>query len=517
VSRRETFMNPSIYIINPRSDSPSYYGGEAFAANGFAATVSIADLATPTVAGLAPGDFDITLCDENCTAIAVDAHPDYVAVTGKVSQSARMKEIATLFRSRGTTVLIGGPYASLDPDNVRPYCDILVRGELEGIADELFSDLRSGHWKTEYYGGRPDLSLCRTPRWDLYPNMNTLVATVQTSRGCPFECEFCDVIEYLGRRQRHKPIGQVLTELDTVYAHGYREVFLADDNLTVYRSRAKELLTALAAWNHSQREGHVRFYTQISIDAAKDEELLTLCAAAGLRGVFIGLETGNTASLKEAKKRQNLNIDVVDRVNRIVRHGIAVTGGMIVGFDSDHPNIFESQYGFGMSLPVPVYTLGALVAPAATPLYFRIQREGRLIAGGQTGVQAAPWHTNIQPKNMTREELVGGLRKLCRRLYDPIAFGERLGMFIREFGTHSTHPAELSLTRLSRNVGFRAMDLLQTLRQMGPLERLMWDDVSAALCAKPEARAPVAYMLLQYVQIRYMYATGAFWELAPQR
>jgi len=162
--------------------------------------------------------------------------------------------------------------------------------------------------------------------WDIYPNDRALSGTLQTSRGCPFECEFCDVIQYLGRRQRHKSVAQVLRELDALYRIGYRFVFLADDNFTAYRTRAKELLVALRDWNAQQERGEVGFTTQVSIDAAKDEELLKLCAEAGLTHVFIGIETPNEDSLRETKKHQNLRINLADQVQRFLDHGIAVTG-----------------------------------------------------------------------------------------------------------------------------------------------------------------------------------------------
>ncbi len=149
------------------------------------------------------------------------------------------------------------------------------------------------------------------PRWDLYPNGQALMGSVQTSRGCPFECEFCDVIQYLGRKQRHKPVGQVLAELDQLYRLGYRSVFLADDNFTVYRARAKELLVALRDWNARQTDGRMRLMSQVSIDAAGDEDMLQMCADAGLTHVFIGIETPNEESLREAKKRQNLKKNLV--------------------------------------------------------------------------------------------------------------------------------------------------------------------------------------------------------------
>ena len=197
-------MGISLYLINPVADMPSYFSSEVFAARGLPPAIATADLAIATVAALAPNDFQIRLCDENVSAVDYETEADFVGITGKVSQWGRMKAIADNFRARGKTVMIGGPYASLSPEVVRPHCDILVRGEMEEIAPKIFSNLRSGDWDDEYVGTRPDLRTSPIPRWDLYPNDRAIMGTVQTSRGCPFECEFCDVIQYAGRKQRHK-------------------------------------------------------------------------------------------------------------------------------------------------------------------------------------------------------------------------------------------------------------------------------------------------------------------------
>ena len=232
-------MGKSICLINPVADMPSYFSAESLAARGLQPAISTADLSIALVAGMVPEGLGVKLCDENITPIDFDIDADYVGITGKVSQWHRMKAVATEFRRRGKTVLIGGPYASLSPGSVRPHCDILVRGEIEEIAPQIFADLISGDWKREYVGTRPDLRTSPMPRWDLYPNDRAIMGSVQTSRGCPFECEFCDVIQYLGRKQRHKQIDQVIAELDQLYDLGYRMVFLADDNFTVYRAHAK--------------------------------------------------------------------------------------------------------------------------------------------------------------------------------------------------------------------------------------------------------------------------------------
>ena len=284
-------MSRSIYLVNPAADSPTYFSAEVVHGWGYGHAACLADLTISTVAALVPADFEVRLCDENVTPIDYDADADFVAITGKVSQWTRMQAIANEFRRRRKIVIIGGPFATLSPEVVRQRCDILVRGEIEEIAADIFSDLRARSWQPEYVGTRPALEHTPPPRWDLYPNERVLTGSVQTSRGCPFDCDFCDVIQYLGRRQRHKPVADVLFELDVLYQLGYRSVFLTDDNFTVVRNRAKELLAALSEWNERQQDGKVHFMTQLSIDAARDEELLRLCAEAGLRQAFIGIET----------------------------------------------------------------------------------------------------------------------------------------------------------------------------------------------------------------------------------
>jgi radical SAM superfamily enzyme YgiQ (UPF0313 family) len=371
-----------LYFINPKESAPGYHTMEFLQASRIANAINIADLTGPTIAALLPADWEAKLCDERVQQVEFDVPAAAVGITAKVTQRDRAIELAGKFRALGKLVIIGGPHASLNPDNVREHADILVRGEIEDIAAEIFSDIANGCWKNEYVGGKPDLRHSPIPRWDLYPRHIALAAQVQTSRGCPFECEFCDVIQYAGRRQRWKQPEQVLAELEVLYERGFKDVFFADDNLTVVRRRARELLLRLAEWNNSRSKGRMRFSTQVSIDAARDPELLELCAQAGIQTVFIGIESPNAESLAEARKRQNLRIDLCAEIKKVVSAGIMVTGGMIVGFDHDGPDIFAAQAAFIAELPVPLVQIGLLVAPFSTPLYARIQEEGRLIGDG---------------------------------------------------------------------------------------------------------------------------------------
>ena len=229
---------PSIYIINPAADAPSYYSYEVLDGPD-GGWVQVADLTIATLAGFVPEGWTIRLTEEAVQPVDLDAEVDFAAITGKVTQRGRMIALAREFRRRGRTVLIGGPFATLSPADMRPHADILVTGELEELAPHLFADLAAGTWLDCYDGGRADIRRAPMPRWDLYPVDRAQLGALQTTRGCPFSCEFCDVIQYQGRKQRHKDVAQVIAELDALYAAGFRNVFLVDDNFTVHRARAR--------------------------------------------------------------------------------------------------------------------------------------------------------------------------------------------------------------------------------------------------------------------------------------
>lgn len=507
-------MPNSIYLINPIDNFPSYYSADVFARYGYPAAAYTANLSITTVAALVPDDFEITLCDEQIFPADLDTNAAIVGITGKCTQVERMLDLAKLYRERGKIVMIGGPQASLCPEQFRSHCDILVCGELEEIAQQVFDDLRAGCWQSEYSGGRADMTHSPIPRWDLYPNERTLTGSVQTSRGCPFECEFCDVIQYVGRKQRHKSIEQVLAELDTLYQCGYRVVFLADDNLTASRHRAKQLLAAIRDWNNQRTDGRVAFTTQLSIDTAKDDEILQLLSEAGPFNVFIGIETPNEESLRETKKRQNLNIDLVQCIERFFEKGICVIGSLTVGFDADGPDIFERQYQFAMATSIPIFGIGALVAPSATPLFERLKREGRLITDANSGADTQPWHTNIIPLQMTRAELLDGIRGLVNRLYHPEAFTQRMLAYIEKLQVPSYPNTKNSQTQNSLAVQVHAntANVIWNLAFLGAKEMNMLSIIFKAMAKKPETRPSVMGMLFQYAQFRYMFDRAGFWN-----
>ncbi len=511
-------MAKSLYLINPRNTNPSYFGSEVYEYMGLAPIQAVADLATVSVAAMAPSDWRIEICEEHVQPINYDVDADYIGITGKITQEKAMLAAADEFRRRGKTVIIGGPYASLSPHIMRDHCDILVIGELESIYEEFFNDLENGTWKAEYECPQPDLATpVPLPRWDLYPNEQALVGCVQTSRGCPFECDFCDVIQYLGRKQRHKPVELVIAELDHLYDTGYNSCFLADDNFTVYRKRAKELMEALRDWNLSRPNGPMSFQTQVSIDAARDPEIMRLMAECGMSAVFVGIETPNMEALKETKKRQNVGIDLVEQIEVFFEYGIVVLGGMIVGFDADGADIFERQYEFAMLSGIPVFSLNPLVAMSATPLYARLKEEGRLVAS-DAEVSDSILTTNFVPTGLTTDELTEGMTWLCNRLYTPDCFADRVETMVEKLGPpRGVFALERGDARIPRprTVDQLGISVLKKLIRKGPEERQMWSRIQKLIAANPGAGPAVTRSLMRYAQVRCLYETQQFWEPIP--
>ena len=495
---------PVIYIINPKESSPFYLSSEVLAAAGIGNFPVLADLTTPTLAAMVPQNWDVTICDGRFEDVNLDFPADVIALTGKFSQREDMKWLAGEFRRRGKLVMAGGPHVSLWPEDLKPHVDVLVIGEVEDIAEELFADIARGMPKTEYRGGKPDLKNSPLPRWDIYPFRPYMAGQVQTSRGCPFECEFCDVIQYLGRKQRWKEPAQVIAELDQLYELGCRDVLLADDNFTVVRDRARKLLEALRAWNSHRPKGRMRFITQLSIDITRDMDLLELAAQAGLDRCFIGVETPNEESLREARKRQNTRVDLTVQLERIASAGILPLSSLIVGFDSDGPDIFTRQAGFIESIPSPIILLGMLVAPHGTPLYDRLKAENRLVESNYTG-EGNLLSTNVVPKTMSQHELASGFRWLLNHVFDPDKWFARLSRF-----------AELSPPNSNRRTvsifGVVEARLARDLANRSGRDQLVVERVSALAKTRPDLLAQIGYALVVYCQTRWLLDRLGLWD-----
>lgn len=418
-----------LLLVNPRVP-PSFWSltdvGPLTGTHGM-----MPSLALTTVAALTAPEVEVTIVDEAEGPVDLDTPCDVVGLTGYVTQRDRTLELARAFRQRGRLVVIGGPHASLTPDTYRDVADVLVLGEAEETWPQFVADHAAGEWSDTYLGERIDITASPRPRHDLVDFGRFHMGSVQTSRGCPFECEFCDVIIYLDRRQRHKTPQQVVAELEALYAQGYRDVFLCDDNLTAHRGRSARILDAIIEWNDANPEP-VRFVTQVSIDVARDQDtpLLERCARAGLRLAFVGLETSDPEALTEAKKHQNIRTDLVGDIHKIQRQGIQVQSGLVCGFDADDLSSFRRQYEFMQAAGTPNVAVTMLGAPEGTPLEARLRRAGRLIEEQPEGLieLAAGLFTNVIPLQMTQDQLREGTVWLMNALYTPGAFLERVAV-----------------------------------------------------------------------------------------
>jgi radical SAM superfamily enzyme YgiQ (UPF0313 family) len=384
-----------------------------------------------TLAALTPREYKVTLCDENADEpIDYDTAAGVVGITGYIIQMESVFRIANEFRAHGKTVVIGGPMANLLPDECRPHCDVLFEGEAEYTWPRFLREFAAGKHADHYHETEKiHLPDSPPPRLDVLGSRYAH-GIVQCSRGCPFTCEFCDIIVMYGRKMRFKPVEQVLQEVDGWARRGNAQVFFADDNFIGNRAYAKDLLRALARYNAGRRHA-VSFYTQASIDMVRDEELLGLMRDANFVSVFIGIESPRKASLAETHKTQNEKLDLVAAVHKVQSYNMFISAGMIVGFDNDDASIFDEQYDFLQKAQIPMVMLSTLLAVPRTPLYKRLQEAGRLRTARATGTAASHYvgtngGTNFEPMLMTIDELRAGQRRLYQRLYSPEAFAERL-------------------------------------------------------------------------------------------
>ena len=355
-----------------------------------------------------------------------ETRAEIVGITGYLFQREHVFEVADRLRRQGRTVVLGGPMATLVPEDCRPHCDVLFEGEAEYTWPRFLRDHNAG-CHADRYQQIEKIHLPDSPR----PRLDILKKSyaqgiVQCTRGCPFTCEFCDIIVMYGRVMRFKPIPQVIQEIEAWQARGAGKVFFADDNFIGNRAYAKELLRAVAKWNGRQRRP-IGFYTQASIDMVRDRELLGLLRDANFFAVFLGIETPRKASLTEASKTQNVKLDMVQAVHTIQSYNLFVTAGMIVGFDNDDPAIFEEQYEFLQAAQIPIVLVNALEAVPRTPLYKRLKAEGRLLTGhadadDTTRYESGVGKTNFRLKHMSGGELKEGLERLFQKLYAPRPF-----------------------------------------------------------------------------------------------
>ncbi len=410
----------SICLINPRFE-PSYWGFD-FALPlypGDKRSTMISGSLT-AVAGLC-GDHDVYLLDENVEEIDWEKMRTYdlVGVTGMNVQKMRTRQILLKLRELGIFTAVGGPFVSVQEEFFEGLCDVAFVGEAETTWPEFLDDFSRGRATAAHYEqSQPtDMLTVPRPRFDLLKVDRYASGALQYSRGCPFQCEFCDIIVIYGRRPRVKDPDQLIAELDDMRRAGFHSAFIVDDNFIGNKKKAKALLEKLIPWME-EHNYPLRLTTEASIDLAEDPELLDMMYRANFRSVFIGIETPRVDSLNETKKFQNVRGDSLgEKLARIQRAGLDINAGFIVGFDSDDKGIFEDQFRFIQESGITLAMVGMLQAIPKTPLYERLKRDGRLVEEDPS--------CNFVPKQMTRDELRDGYWDLVKRLYTPEAYLER--------------------------------------------------------------------------------------------
>ncbi len=397
-----------------------------------------------TVAPLLPVNWHKRLVDTNVERLRDRdlKWADVALVSGMHIQRESLKEIVERCRALGLRTVVGGPIASsLSKEDLR--ADHVVIGEAESLIADLARDLERGDARPVYQAAeRPEMTSSPVPDLSLIKMKRYSTMTVQYSRGCPFNCEFCDIIAIYGRRPRTKAVAQVLRELDQLRAAGWRDaVFIVDDNFIGNKARAKELLAALAEWRR-ENEGGFEFITEASLNLADDRELMQMMKDAGFKAVFLGIETPDESGLIASNKLQNTRRSLLESVAAIQSYGMQVMGGFILGFDTDQEDIFDRMVEFIQKSGIPIAMVGLLQAMPGTQLFRRLRGEGRIVDEG--GGNNVGGHLNFLPR-MDATRLVEGYHSVLKRIYSCEAYYDRVKLYLSR-----TQPKPAKLPRGQR-------------------------------------------------------------------
>lgn len=422
-----------VYLVNPRFEPTiwSFDGLQSITGTDFSTT----PLGLVTVAALTPASWAVAITDENVEAIDFDTNAELVGISAFNVQYHRALEIASEFKKRGKKVVMGGAYCSLFPEAFEGKCDHRIVGEAEEIWPEFLQDFEKGKARELYTARKEkvDIRNSPVPRYDLIRGDRYNMFSLQTSRGCPYNCEFCDIIIMDGRVPRTKTVEQVIAEVDHCVKQGAHYIVFGDANFIGNLPFARQLLKALA--DYSRKNGYpIEFSCELTINVAHHSDILELLQAANFYSLFIGIESPRKASLIESGKVQNTRENVLEDIQRIHSYHISVVAGMIIGFDTDDKRIFKEQYDFLQELGIPFTTCGTLMALPKTPLAKRLEAEGRLLDSEWAEMNGhGSSDCNFIPKNMTLEEIHRGYNWLSRCLYRYDSYADRLVMALNRF------------------------------------------------------------------------------------
>jgi len=371
---------------------------------------------------------------------------DYVFISAMAIQRNSVREIVEKCKKLGRKTVGGGPLFTTEYEEFEEI-DHLVLNEAEVTLPPFLRDIERGSakhiYKTEEFA---DVTKTPPPLWSLIDIRKYATMNIQYSRGCPYDCDFCDITILYGRKPRTKRKEQIIEELEGLYRRGWRGgIFFVDDNFIGNKKSLKEeMLPVLINWM-KEKKYPFTFFTEVSINLADDEELMRMMVEAGFNKVFVGIESPNEESLKECSKFQNRNRDLLNSVRKIQKNGLQVQGGFIVGFDSDPPSIFEKQIEFIQKSGIVTAMVGLLNAPKGTKLYKRLKKENRIlreISGDNTD-----FSINFIPK-MGYEKLIKGYKKIIETIYSPRFYFQRAKIFLKNYKKISKNPIRIDFSHL---------------------------------------------------------------------
>lgn len=435
-----------ILLLYPKF--PSTFWGFKYALPFIGKKAAFPPLGLLTVAALLPQDWEKKLVDLNLQNLNEEdlIWPDFIFISAMVAQKDSVKEIINLAKKFGKKIVAGGPLFATGFEEFLGDIDHFVLGEAEISLPYFLNDLENNALKKIYKTNLwPDIRETPVPLWELI-NINKYGSMgIQFSRGCPFNCEFCDIVLLNGRMPRAKDKEQVLKELDTLYDRGWRDsIFFVDDNFIGNKIKLKEeILPAIIEWMEEKKYPFV-FNTQVSINIADDKELMELMSRAGFNTVFVGIESPNEESLKKCGKFQNTNRNLLSSIRAIQNHGLRVDAGFIIGFDQDTPSIFDQMILFIQTSGIMTAMVGILQALPKTRLWERLKTEGRLVSQPTANTDGT---INFVPK-MNLNSLVQGYKKIINHLYSPKNYYQRITTFLKEYKPKMKRRRKLNFNHL---------------------------------------------------------------------